>query len=58
MEEMGIDGARRDLGGIVNRALIAGEHTLITRAGKPAAVIVPVEWHEKAVAALGEEEVS
>ena len=55
---MGIDGARRDLGGIVNRALIAGEHTLITRAGKPAAIIVPVEWHEKAVAALGEEEVS
>jgi prevent-host-death family protein len=53
VEETGIEQARATLGEIINRALFAGAHTLITRAGKPAAVIVPVEWHEKALAAMG-----
>lgn len=47
MEEIGIDSARKDLGGIVDRARLKGEHTVITRAGKPAAVVVPVEWYEE-----------
>jgi prevent-host-death family protein len=46
MEEMGIDSARRDLGGIVDRARLKGEHTVITRAGKPAAVVVDMTWYE------------
>jgi len=55
MEETGIEQARKGLGEIVDRARIAGEHTLITRTGKPAAVIVPVEWYEEVKAKIGEE---
>lgn len=54
VEVIGIDRARGDLGGIVDRARLKGEHTVITRAGKPAAVVVPVDWYEKAKAAIGE----
>lgn len=53
MKEAGIDAIRNKLGDYVNAALYRGEHTVITRAGKPAAVIVPVEWYEKAREALG-----
>lgn len=52
MDETGIERARQALGEIVDRARIAGEHTVITRQGKPAAVIVPVEWYEQAKTAL------
>ena len=47
MMEAGIEEARKDLGGIVDRARYKGEHTVITRTGKGAAVIVPVEWYEE-----------
>lgn len=49
MEEIGIEQARRNLGEIVDRARIAGEHTVITRQGKRAAVVVPAEWYEQAI---------
>jgi prevent-host-death family protein len=45
MEEMGLEDARRRIGEIVDRARLAGEHTLITRQGKPAAVVVGDRWY-------------
>jgi prevent-host-death family protein len=48
MDQVSIEQARRTLGEIVDRARIAGEPTLITRQGKPGAVVVPVEWYEQA----------
>jgi prevent-host-death family protein len=53
MEEMSIERARPALGEIVDRARFTGEPTRITRQGKPAAVIVSVEWYAEACAALG-----
>jgi prevent-host-death family protein len=44
MDEMGIEEARLKLGDIVDRARLAEEATMITRHGKPAAVVVPVGW--------------
>ncbi len=43
MESIGIEAARADLGGVVDRARLKQEPTLITRAGKPAAVVVSVD---------------
>lgn len=45
---MGIEEARRALGDIVDRARLRYEPTVITRNGKPAAIVTNVEWHEKA----------
>jgi prevent-host-death family protein len=45
MEELGIEDARRQLGEIVNRAHFAERHTLITRQGKPVAVVVNADWY-------------
>lgn len=55
-EHIGIEDARSSLGDIVIAAAERGEHTVITRYGKPAAVIVPVDWYEAAKAALVTEE--
>ena len=55
MMEAGIEETRKDLGGIVDRARFKGEHTVITRTGKPAAVVVDVIWYRYAAAALGDE---
>ena len=44
MNELGIEQARQQLGEVIDRARIARQPTLITRQGKPAAVVVPVEW--------------
>lgn len=49
-ESIGIERARQQLGELVDRARLAGHHTLVTRQGKPAAVIVPVGWHRAAQA--------
>jgi len=54
VESIGIEEARKDLGGIVDRARLKGEHTVITRAGKPAVVVVDMGWYEYAVKAAGE----
>jgi prevent-host-death family protein len=55
MDEVSLERARKTLGEIVDHARIAGEHTTITRQGKPGAVMVPVEWYEQAKALIGEE---
>jgi prevent-host-death family protein len=52
MDEMGIEQARNQLGEIVDRARFTGEATLLTRKGKPAAVVVPVDWYERAKATI------
>jgi prevent-host-death family protein len=48
MEEASIEAARRTLGEIVDKARLASQPTLITRQGRPAAVVVPVAWAEYA----------
>ena len=52
MEEISIEQARPKLGDLVRDAQQHGIKTLITRNGKPAAVLVPVEWFERAGAEL------
>jgi prevent-host-death family protein len=48
MEQIGIEEARAQLGEIVDRARLVGQPTQITRTGKPAAVVVNVNWYEAA----------
>ncbi len=52
MDEIGIELARNQLGEIVDRARFTGEATLLTRKGKPAAVVISVEWYEQAKALI------
>jgi len=47
MDSYGIEEARNQLGDLVERVRVGGEHINVTRYGKPAAVIVPVGWHEE-----------
>lgn len=47
MEEIGIEKARTSLGEIVEQARLGRFHTLITRFGKPSAVVVDVEWYAR-----------
>lgn len=47
MEQVSIEEARRTLGEIVDRARLAGQATVITRQGKPAAVVVSLERYEQ-----------
>lgn len=49
MEQVSIEEARRTLGEIVDRARLADQATLITRQGKPAAVVINVDWYEQAM---------
>jgi len=44
------------LGDLVERVRVGGERFVITRYGKPAAVIVPVEWLEQSRSELSSEE--
>ena len=48
MEQVSIEEARRTLGEIVDRARLADQATLITRQGKPAAVVVSLARYEQA----------
>lgn len=50
---MGIEEARRALGDIVDRARLLAESTVITRQGKPAAVVVSIDWYQQAKDLLG-----
>jgi prevent-host-death family protein len=54
VDEMSIERARLKLGDVVDLARIAGQPTLITRQGKPAAVVVSVDWYEQAKALISE----
>jgi prevent-host-death family protein len=46
MDEASIEEARRTLGLIVDKARLANTPTVITRQGKPAAVVVSTAWYE------------
>ena len=52
MDEASIETARAKLGEIVDRARLAGTPTLITRQGKPAAVVVSAAWYDSATGTL------
>ena len=52
MDEISIEKARPVLGELVDRARFTGKPTMITRQGKAAAALVPVEWFKEAGAAL------
>jgi len=54
MDEESIERARLKLGEVVDRARFADQFTVITRQGKPAAVVVSVEWFEAAQAKIAE----
>ena len=45
MDEVSLQRARSTIGEIVERARLGGTPTLITRHGKPAAVVVSVPWY-------------
>ena len=53
MDSYGIEEARNQLGDLVERVRVGGEHIGITRYGKPAVVLTPVEWYEEAKALIG-----
>jgi len=48
VKSVSIEEARAGLGDLVDRARLAGEPTLITRYGRPAAVVVGAEWFQEA----------
>lgn len=49
--------ARNVLGEVISRARYAGETTVLINRGKEAAVIVPFDFYERALEALGEKRV-
>lgn len=48
MRTASVEEARAGLGDLVDRARLAGEPTLITRYGRPAAVVVGEDWYRLA----------
>lgn len=50
------DEARSGFSYLIGTVVHAAAHITITRYGQPSAVIVPVEWHERAKAALAQGE--
>lgn len=52
MDGINIEAARQALGELVDRARLTGQPALLTRNGKPAAVLVPVDWFEQAASLL------
>ncbi len=48
MRTASVEEARAGLGDLVDRARLAGEPTLITRYGRPAAVVVSEGWYRLA----------
>lgn len=48
MRTASVEEARVGLGDVIDRARLAGEPTLITRYGRPAAVVVGEEWYRRA----------
>lgn len=55
MEQYSSEDARREWRHILNE-VERGEQVGITRYGKPLAIMVPVEWRDKAAAALASQE--
>jgi len=56
MMQVRSDEIRRKLPAVVRAVERDGEHVELLRYDEPVAVVVPVEWYAKAVAALGEGE--
>lgn len=54
MEQVSIEQARLKLGEIVDRARLADQVTLITRQGKPAAVVVNVDAYDQMLRCIAE----
>jgi len=54
MDEVSIETARRTLGEIVDKARFLGEVTMVTRQGKPTAVIVGAGWVDEVMTLLDE----
>jgi prevent-host-death family protein len=50
------DDARRDWRALLTSVEYGRAHVTITRYGGPAAVLVPVDWHQRAQAKLSEED--
>lgn len=48
MRTSSLEDARAGLGDLIDRARLAGEPTLITRYGRPAAVVVSEHWYREA----------
>lgn len=53
--EVNSDEARRTFRDLLNEVEHQGEHVTIMRYNTPAVVVVPVQWYERARAALGED---
>lgn len=51
MDSYSSEAARKDWRRILNK-VDRGEHVTITRYGEPVAAVVPIDWHDKAEAAL------
>jgi prevent-host-death family protein len=56
MDTVSMSEARASLPDFAAKAKLTGEPTMLTRSGKPIAVLVPVEWYERATAALAAKE--
>jgi len=52
--EMGISDARANMTEVIAEVRLLGQPVVLTRREKPQAVLVSVEWFERAKAALGE----
>lgn len=50
---MGVDEARKHFAQRINAADDEGEQTIVTRHGKPTAVLVSMEWFREATRCLG-----
>lgn len=53
-EILGVQETRDRLRTRVDAVLEEGTHTVVTRHGKPVAVLVPMDWYRRAAEALGE----
>ena len=56
MKKLSSDAVRRNLRTILNDMASDGEPCAVERYGETPAVIVPLDWYEKASAALAEKE--
>jgi prevent-host-death family protein len=51
--EVQSDEARRNWRGLLNEVEHGGQHIILLRYTAPSAVLVPVGWYERALAAIG-----
>jgi len=52
-EEVKAEDARREFAELLNGVQWRGAHVAVTRHGRRSAVLVPPDWYERAVAAMG-----